>query len=73
MLLFLGYQAYTIQSLQQELAFTSETLSSCRATLAAYLEGEDIDDDIPLDLDGFPIPPEWLRGDPVPRAPSTGP
>jgi hypothetical protein len=62
-------QTWRLDRLRAELATAERNFGMCDATLTAYLEGEEIDDAIPLDLDGFTVPDRW-RVQPVEPAPA---
>ena len=46
--------------LEAELAAMTAASEQCHAILSAFLEGEEIDDEIPDDLGGVGVPPGWM-------------
>lgn len=62
-LAFSGWQYHRAEILSRDLDATDIRFEQCNTLLTATLEGEEIDDAIPDDLDGFDVPPEWLLGD----------
>jgi hypothetical protein len=58
--LFAGLQTWRVGYLTDRLAEAERAFGICDATLTAYLEGEEINDAIPDDLDGVEPRPWWL-------------
>jgi hypothetical protein len=56
-----GLQTWRVGYLTDRLAEAERAFGICDATLTAYLEGDDIDADIPDDLDDYVPPDRWMR------------
>lgn len=57
-----GSLLWRLQVVTEDRAELRINLSSCAHRLNLYIEGDEIDDAIPLDLDGFAVPDHWMSG-----------
>jgi hypothetical protein len=58
---FGGYQTLRLQIAHASLEQLNRDFGQCQATLAAYLEGEEIDNALPDDLRDYNPRNEWMR------------
>jgi hypothetical protein len=58
---FGGYQTLHLQIANSSLEQLGRDFGQCQATLAAYLEGEEIDNALPDDLRDYDPRNEWMR------------